>query len=243
MPRFFISSELAIGALITLPEKVTHHCQVLRLKTGDPIVLFNGTGGCYVATLTTIEKKRASAEIKTFDPREVELNHAVTLAQALPEAGKMDWIIEKAVELGVAGIQPLATQRCVTRLSKERAEKRCTHWQAIIESASEQCGRNRLAHLGQLFDFSTWIKQQDLHRRLILDPQAKQSLADWARHHPAQAITVMVGPEGGFTDEELSSALQQGAIPLSMGPRVLRTETAGLSAIAILNGAWGEMDG
>jgi 16S rRNA (uracil1498-N3)-methyltransferase len=150
----------------------------------------------------------------------------------------MDWIIEKAVELGVAGIQPLASQRCVTRLSAERAEKRLLHWNGIITSASEQCGRNRLAHLGQPTTFTAWASQQDIHRRIILCPTATDSLASWARHHPAQAITLTIGPEGGFTDEEHQFAISQGIIPLAMGPRVLRTETAGLAAIATLNAVW-----
>ncbi|PRC94861.1 16S rRNA (uracil(1498)-N(3))-methyltransferase [Solimicrobium silvestre] len=241
MPRFFYPSELAIGALINLPDTVAHHCQVLRLNAGDPIVLFNGKGGSYVASLTSIEKKRATAEVKTFNQNEVELAYSITLAQALPEASKMDWIIEKAVELGAVGIQPLTTQRCVTRLSGERVEKRRAHWQAIIESASEQCGRNRLAQLGQLADFKSWISQQDLHRRIILSPHSDQSLADWARHHPAQAITLMIGPEGGFTEQEHLLAINQGALSLSMGARVLRTETAGLTAIATVNAFWGGM--
>lgn len=239
MQRFFISFNLAIGALITLPDKVAHHCHVLRLKQGDPIVLFNGIGGSYVATLTAIEKKRVTAEVKIFNPQEVELSYAITLAQALPESSKMDSVIEKAIELGASGIQPLTTQRCVTRLTNERAEKRRVHWQGIIESASEQCGRNRLAHLGQIADFTSWINQHDLHQRLILSPRAEQSLANWAHHHPAKAVTLMIGPEGGFTEQEFLLAVKQGAIPLAMGPRVLRTETAGLSAISILNSHWG----
>jgi 16S rRNA (uracil1498-N3)-methyltransferase len=241
MPRFFCPFELVIGAIVILPDNVARHCQVLRLKVGEPIILFNGTGGSYVASLTSIEKKCVAAEVKTFNSQEVELNYAITLAQALPEASKMDWIIEKAVELGAAAIQPLTTQRCVTRLSEERAEKRRGHWQAIIESASEQCGRNVLAHLAPLFNYTAWINQQDLHRRLILSPNAEQSLSDWARHHPPQAVTLMVGPEGGFTDDEVMQAISHGAIPLSMGARVLRTETAGLSAISILNSHWGGM--
>lgn len=241
MPRFFYPFELDIGGLIILPDSVSHHCQVLRLKKGDPIILFNGTGGTFIASLILVEKKRVTAEVKTFNPEEVELNYAITLAQAIPEASKMDWVVEKAVELGVTGIQPLTTQRCVTRLSGERAEKRRNHWQAVIESASEQCGRNRLAHLGQLHNFTDWIHQQDLHRRLILSPHSEQSLADWAHHHPAQAITLIIGPEGGFSDQELQLGISQGAIPLSMGARILRTETAGLAAIATVNAHWERM--
>lgn len=241
MPRFFYPAELAIGATVNLPEPVAHHCQVLRLTIGDPIVLFNGAGGSFVACLCAIEKRKVLAEVKTFNSDEVELPYALTLAQALPEASKMDWIIEKAIELGAAGIQPLTAQRCVTRLTVERAEKRRTHWQAIIASASEQCGRNRLAQLGPISDFQPWIRQQDLHKRIILSPYADQSLADWAHHHPSQALTLMIGPEGGFTDQECQLGIAHGAIPLSMGPRVLRTETAGLAAISTINAHWGAM--
>ena len=151
----------------------------------------------------------------------------------------MDWIVEKAVELGVAAIQPLAARRCVVRLAAERAEKKLAHWQGIIVSASEQCGRNRLAQLAPLDDFKDWIRQQDMHRRVMLSPRAGQSLADWARHQPPQALTLMIGPEGGFSDEEEALALAHGALTLSIGPRVLRTETAGLAALAILAAAWG----
>lgn len=232
---------LSIGATLALPDDVAHHVQVLRLNAGDFITLFNGEGGEYVATVGAIEKKRVTVEIKTFTPREAELPYAVTLVQALPEASKMDWIIEKAVELGAVGIQPLAAQRCVVKLSAERAAKRQAHWQAIIVAASEQSGRNRLARLGELADFQGWVAQQDMHRRILLSPRADQSLADWSRHHPSQAVALLVGPEGGFTEQEENAACAQGALALSMGPRVLRTETAGLAALATLNALWGTM--
>ena len=153
----------------------------------------------------------------------------------------MDWIIEKAVELGVAGIQPLAAQRCVVKLAAERAEKKHAHWQGIVVSAAEQSGRNRVPQLAQLSDFNSWITQQDLHRRIILSPRAEQPLSDWARHHPPQAVTLLVGPEGGFSEMEEGFAQRQGVLALSMGPRVLRTETAGLAALAALNAVWGGM--
>ena len=153
----------------------------------------------------------------------------------------MDWIIEKAVELGVSSIQPLAAQRSVVKLNAERAEKKSRHWQSIITAASEQCGRNRIAQLGELIEVQKWLQQQDMHKRILLTPRANQSLAEWARHHPAQAVTVMVGPEGGFSEAEEEFAIRHGALSLSMGPRILRTETAGLSAIAILSSAWGGM--
>jgi 16S rRNA (uracil1498-N3)-methyltransferase len=239
MPRFFCPQPLVIGQIITLPEPVAHHIQVLRLAPGELITVFNGEGGEYSASLTQIERRSVSAEIKAHQPREVELPFAVTLAQALPEGSKMDWIIEKAIELGVTGFQPLAAQRCVVRLSAERAEKKMAHWQGIIESASEQSGRNRLARLAPLQDYKQWITQQDMHRRIILTPRADQSLADWARHQGPQAVTLVIGPEGGLGEAEENQALHHGALPLAMGPRILRTETAGLAAVAALSALWG----
>ena len=241
MPRFFCPQPLAIGSHIDLPPEVAHHLFVVRMAPGEQITLFNGEGGEYTATLNSIEKKRAIAEIKAFTPREAELRYAITLAQALPEASKMDWIIEKAVELGVTAIQPLAAQRCVVRLSAERAVKRHEHWQGVIVSAAEQSGRNRLPALAELSDFNSWIKQQDLHLRILLTPRAEQSLSDWARHHPAQSVALLVGPEGGLSEQEEAAAVAHGALALSMGPRILRTETAGMAAMACLNAVWGEM--
>ncbi|HYD79693.1 MAG TPA: 16S rRNA (uracil(1498)-N(3))-methyltransferase [Paucimonas sp.] len=241
MPRFHCPQPLAIGALIELAPETAHHIHVLRLAVGDNVTLFNGQGGEYTATLTAIEKRRATAEIKTFSPREAELPYALALAQALPEGSKMDWIIEKAVELGATAIQPLSAQRCVVRLSEERAAKKGEHWNGIIVSAAEQCGRNRLPHLAELADFERWVTQPNLHRRLMLTPRATQSLSDWARHHPAQSATLIIGPEGGLTEREEKLACDHGVLPLSIGARVLRTETAGLAALAALNAVWGEM--
>lgn len=241
MPRFYVSAPLEIGQVLALPESVAHHLLVLRLGLAAPITLFNGEGGEYTATICSIEKKRVSAEIKTFSPREVELPYAITLAQALPESSKLDWIIEKAVELGVAAIQPLAAQRCVVRLNSERAEKKQSHWQAVIVSAAEQSGRNRLPTLSTLSPFTDWALQQDLHKRILLSPRGEQSLSDWARHQPPQALALLIGPEGGFTETEENLAYSQGALMLSMGPRILRTETAGLAALAAINAIWGEM--
>ena len=241
MPRFYFPGPLAVGSFIDLPDQVAHHIHVIRLTAGDTITLFNGEGGEYDATLVQADRKHASAKIKAFSPREAELHYSITLAQALPEGSKIDWIIEKAVELGAAVIQPLAARRCVVRLSPERAVKKQEHWQGIIVSAAEQSGRNRLPYLAELTDFEAWIAQQDIHRRILLSPRAEQSLAEWARHHPPQAVSLLIGPEGGFSEQEEQAALAHGALPLSMGPRVLRTETAGLTAIAALNAIWGEM--
>ena len=241
MPRFYCPEPLSVGSTIALPDHVAHHLHVLRLETGAQITLFDGLGGEYAATLHSLEKRQAMVEIKLVLPREAELPQAVTLAQALPEGSKMEWIVEKAVELGATAIQPLASQRCVVRLSAERASKKAAHWQGIIVAAAEQCGRNRMPHLAETADFSAWIGQHDMHRRILLTPRADQPLSDWARHHPAQPVTLMIGPEGGFSEVEENAALAHGALALSMGPRVLRTETAGLAALAALNALWGAM--
>lgn len=241
MARFYYPSPLAIGANITLPEAIAHHIHVLRLPVGESLTLFNGEGGEFTATLVSVEKKRATAEVKAFSPREVELPYSVTIAQALPESSKIDWIIEKAVELGACAFQPIAAQRCVVRLNAERAAKKMEHWRSIAASAAEQSGRNRLLHVCEPVDFNDWIGQQNLHTRIMLSPRAEQPLSDWARHHPAQAVALLIGPEGGFSEQEERSAVARGVLPLSIGPRVLRTETAALAALAALNAVWGEM--
>lgn len=241
MPRFYCPLSLAIGATVRLPDEIAHHAAVLRMAAGDQVVLFNGEGGEYVATLTSVEKKRATAEIKTFSPREAELPYSLTLAQALPEGSKMDWIIEKAVELGVSTIVPVAAQRSVVRLSEERAAKKIEHWKGVISAAAEQCGRNRLPHLSDPVGFMSWVVQQDMHSRILFTPRAEQSLSEWARHHPPQALCLLIGPEGGLSEQEEDAALAHGMIPLSLGPRVLRTETAGLAAVAAINAVWGEL--
>ena len=241
MPRFYCPTPLFVGQTVDLPAAVAHHARVVRLQPGAELTLFNGDGGQYLAHLASVDKRSASAVIKAMVERDVELPYEITLAQALPEASKMDWIIEKAVEMGVAAIQPLAAQRCVVRLTAERAEKKREHWQGVIVAASEQSGRNRLARLAQVDDFHGWIGQQDMHKRVLLSPRGNQSLAAWARHQPPQALTLMVGPEGGYTEQEEDAALARGALALSMGPRILRTETAGIAAVAALNALWSGM--
>lgn len=241
MPRFFCPETLEVGATVVLPDKVAHHVHVLRLGPDTTITLFNGEGGEYSARLIPPEKKNgpALAQIKIHHPLEIEVPYALTLAQALPEGSKMDWIVEKAVELGAFGLHPLSSQRSVVKLNEERARKKADHWQNIVISASEQCGRNRLMRIPELSGFQDWIMQKDLHRRILLSPRAMFSLSDWARHHPPQALTIVVGPEGGFTDAEENLALERDALMLGLGPRVLRTETCGIAALSAINAIWG----
>jgi 16S rRNA (uracil1498-N3)-methyltransferase len=240
MPRFYCPLPLRPGSVVDLPDAVAHHLHVVRQQAGDELVLFNGDGGQARARLVEIGKRRASAEVLALDAVDVELPFRVTLAQGLPEGSKMDWIVEKAVELGASAIVPLAAQRSVVRLSGERADKRLAHWQGVVVSASEQCGRNRLADVAPVQDFQRWLGQAaDGGVRILLSPRADASLAAWTRTTPAQDVNLLVGPEGGFTDQEEDAARAAGALALSMGPRVLRTETAGLAALAILAAGWG----
>ncbi len=239
MPCFYCPQPLAAGATVDLPEAVAHHLHVVRMQPGASLTLFNGEGGQYRAELAELGKRRASASVLAHEDLEVELPFPVTLAQALPEGSKMDWIIEKAVELGVAAVAPLAAQRSVVRLSGERAEKRHAHWTGVIVAASEQCGRNRLARLAPVVDFGRWIAEPASQPRLLFSPRATVSLAGWARATGPQAVTLLIGPEGGFAPAEEDAALAAGAVAVSMGPRVLRTETAGMAALAALATLWG----
>jgi 16S rRNA (uracil1498-N3)-methyltransferase len=243
MPRFYCPQPLATGAVIILPDAVAHHARVVRLQPGAALTLFNGDGGQYTAELLSVDKKTATALIGAHTALDCELPYAITLAQALPEASKMDWIVEKAVELGVAVVVPLAAQRCVVRLSAERAEKRQQHWQGVIVAASEQSGRNTLARLEPLQSLPDWLARHDASAatRLLLSPRAQVSLPAWAGAQAPHSLALMVGPEGGFTDQEEAAAVQAGAIAVSLGPRVLRTETAALAALSVLAAIWNGM--
>lgn len=240
MPRFYCPQPLLPGTIVDLPETVAHHLHVVRQQPGDELVLFNGEGGQVRARLVEAGKRRASAEVLAHEAVEVELPFHVTLAQGLPEGSKMDWIVEKAVELGVGAVQPLAARRSVVKLAGDRADKRLAHWQAVVVSASEQCGRNRLAGVAPLQEFGRWIGQPAGDAvRILLSPRADASLAAWTHASAPRDVSILVGPEGGFSTEEEDAAIAAGALPLSMGPRVLRTETAGLAALAVLAAGWG----
>ena len=238
MTRLFCDFPLAIGENIELPKDAARHIMVLRLSAGDTLTLFNGLGGEYQARITRIDRQRVTTEIVSHSSREAELPYRITLAQGIPEATKMDWIIEKSVELGVSDIIPLAAQRSVVRLNNDRAEKRLSRWQAIAISAAQQCGRNRLPHIASPVGTGEYLRQTTPSPRILFSPRATETLSEWARHQKPQNITLLIGPEGGFSPEEENMAEQQGVTFLSMGPRILRTETAGLAAVAAINALW-----
>ncbi|AOY92748.1 16S rRNA (uracil(1498)-N(3))-methyltransferase [Cupriavidus sp. USMAA2-4] len=242
-PRFFVAEPLAAGADLALPESVVRHVQVLRLNPGDPITLFDGRGGSYAAVLQDLGKRQAVARVgaQTHDEAEPPLH--VTLAQGLAGGDKMDWLIEKAVELGVAAVQPLQAARSVVRLAGERADKRRAHWQALVEAACEQCGRNRVPAVAPIVPFEAWLARAGTGERLLLTPRASQPLVTLAAQRRetwlADGLTLLIGPEGGLSPEEEDAALRAGFTGVSLGPRILRTETAGLACLAALNAVLG----
>ncbi len=245
-PRFFVGSAeaaLAAGTDFALPEAVVRHVQVLRLATGDTITLFDGRGGSHAATLSELGKRHALARVGDHDTTEAGPPFRVTLAQGLAGGDKMDWLIEKAVELGVAAIQPLQAARSVVRLSGERAQKRQAHWQALAEAACEQCGRNRLPAVAPVANLDTWLRASGEGARLLVSPRAVQSLPAYATANRetllADGVTLLIGPEGGLAPEEEEAALHAGFTAVSLGPRILRTETAGLACLATLNALLG----
>jgi len=216
--------------------------RVLRLKAGDAVVLFNGDGAEYAAIISEAGRDRLALDVtgRTVTDRESPL--AVTLAQAVSGGERMDYTVQKAVELGAAAIQPLTAERSVVRLQGERAAKRAEHWQAVVVASCEQCGRNRLPHLLPLLAFDAYLAGEAARRddalRLMLSPSSARALRDFDR--PAGAIVLLAGPEGGFSPQEERAAEQAGFLPARLGPRVLRTETAAVAALAAIQALWGD---
>ena len=238
MPRFFCDIDLVAGTGIDLPQAVARHLMVLRLAVGSKVVLFNGKGGEYEAELLSISKGTASVRVIAHHPVERELPYRITLAQGLPEAGKMDWIIEKAVEMGVSAIQPIAAERSVGRLQGDRVEKRLDRWRSVVIAAAQQCGRNTLPDILPPKPLEQVIKSSGTGSCILFSPRASLTLPAWAKQQEPHDITVLIGPEGGFSPSEEQSAAESGVVFLSMGDRILRTETAGLAAVSAISAIW-----
>lgn len=237
-PRFFTDGPLAPGAEVDLPERVVRHVAVLRLRIGDALTLFNGSGGEYECTLSRVTKNSVRARVLAWRDLERESGLQITLAQGLSGSDRMDYAIQKATELGVRAIQPLAVERSVVRLSEERADRRIAHWRSVVAAACEQCGRNRLPEVNPVVTLDTFLSGTDSGaRNLLLTPSGAVRMRELA---PALAITLLIGPEGGLSGDEQGRALKAGFTAVRMGPRVLRTETAPLAAIAALQSMWGD---
>ena len=241
-PRFYCREALAPGAHIDLPEPVARHAvRVLRLPPGAEIVLFDGRGGEYEARIERIEKDRVVAALGVWHDVERESGLKITLVQAVQAGEKMDYTVQKAVELGVSHIVPVDSRRSVIRLTGERAARRVAHWQGVAAAACEQCGRNQVPQLAPLEKLESWLaRPADGALRLILAPDGEQALVDLP---PAQNVQMLIGAEGGLDPQEIIAARQVGFMAVRMGPRILRTETAGLAALAAMQALWGDFKG
>jgi 16S rRNA (uracil1498-N3)-methyltransferase len=241
-PRLYCPTSLGSDELIDLPAAAAHHAaRVLRLREGDPVTLFNGEGGESEARLARIGSRSVSAMVGKHHAVERESPLQVTLLQGLAGAERMDYVIQKAVELGVAAIAPVTMTRSVTRLDAARASKRAEHWRSVIVASCEQCGRNRLPLLHPLRDFDAALGSPDdpgAVLSLLLSPGEGKSLTAFER--PSGAIRLLIGPEGGLAPDELAAAHRAGFRTVRLGPRVLRTETAGVAALAAMNALWGD---
>ncbi|SEK64841.1 16S rRNA (uracil1498-N3)-methyltransferase [Variovorax sp. YR750] len=239
MPRFHCSVPLSAGASLALPAGAARHVQVLRMQPGDALTLFDGAGGEYAATVERMGRSDVSVTVDAHLAVEREAPRAVHLAVGMPANERMDWLVEKATELGVASIQPLATAHGVLRLAGERAEKKRAHWEAIAVAACEQCGRNRVPAIRPVQSFSAWLETQGGPEapaaRLILSlAEGTRSLAGIGVD--GQGVTVLSGPEGGLSAAEEQQAIARGFAPVTLGSRVLRAETAALAALVSLAG-------
>jgi 16S rRNA (uracil1498-N3)-methyltransferase len=238
--RHFVDLPLAEGKSISLPEvAVAHLVRVLRLGPGDRVQLFNGDGHDYEAELESTGKREARARVLGRVAVASESPLAVTLAQGIARGEKMDLILQKATELGVARIAPVVTERTEVRLDAERADKRGTHWRGVLASACEQSGRARLPELQAPRSLADFLAAEKSALKLVLDPTATMTLAQ-LQVAPDASICLLVGPEGGLSERDLAAARATGFTGLKLGPRILRTETAALAAIAALNALHGD---
>ena len=239
MPRFYVDFALSPDSVVELPDNVVRHLNVLRVKNTEEIVLFNGNGKSYPAFPEVLEKRRASVRILREEATDNESPLNITLVQAVSAAERMDFTLQKSVELGVAEIRPVISERCVVRLSGERAEKRVARWQEIVVSACEQSGRNIVPKVLPLTTYAQALQQLPQETtKLLMSLNRAQKLSDVQPQ--SGKVVFMVGPEGGWTEKEEQQAFDAGFQSVTLGKRVLRTETASLAAIAAMQTLWGD---
>lgn len=240
--RLFVDVPLAPGRTLPLPREASGHAlRVLRLKVGDDVILFNGDGREYRARLANVDPRAASVHVEGMDAPERESPLRITLLQSLARGEKMDWIIQKATELGVARIWPVSSARSEVRLDGTRGEKRLDHWRAVAVAACEQCGRNVLPEISPPEALAATLAANpvnDAQTRWMLHPGETTRLRNAGTS--TKDVVLAVGPEGGFGDNDLDALREAGFRALALGPRILRTETAGLAAIAALQARYGD---
>jgi 16S rRNA (uracil1498-N3)-methyltransferase len=232
MLRLHVDEPLSSGLMLDLPPGAARHAQVRRVQPGDALVLFDGRGGEWQARVQAMGRQSVQVQVLTHEVTDRELPLGVTLAVGMPANERMDWLVEKATELGVSTLQPLHSERSVMRLEGDRAERKREHWQAQAVAAAEQCGRTRVPQVRPVRRLAEWLAEPGLPaERWVLSPQAQQTL-----HRPVAGASVVVlsGPEGGLSATEEAAALAAGFIAVQLGPRVLRAETAPLAVLAWL---------
>jgi len=239
--RVHVGTPLASGTEVTLPAAAGNHiARVLRLRAGAPLVLFDGSGGDFRAEVAAVEGDRVRVRVGERSAGLRESPLAITLVQAVSRGERMDFTLQKATELGVRRIQPVLSSRSVVRLDDEQAAKKLRHWQAIVAGACEQSGRSLLPEVRAPLDLSRFLAEAPREgQRLVLSPSGPASLAGLAS--TAARVELLIGPEGGLDDFELEAAARAGFAPVRLGPRVLRTETAGIVALAVLQALWGDL--
>lgn len=240
IPRIYHPNILTVDQEVLLSGDAANHLSnVLRLKSGHPVVLFNGDDNEYSAQLIEVGKRKVIALIEAKLSISVESTLPIHLGQGISRGDRMDFVIQKAVELGVTEITPIITDRCTVKLNQQRWEKKHQQWQKIAIAACEQCGRNTLPKLHPPIQLVEWTRQSTQQLRLTLHPKAETSF----RHISlsAQGVRLLIGPEGGFTDAEVYATEQGGFKTILLGPRVLRTETAALASISALQAIYGDL--
>ncbi|AMS15522.1 16S rRNA m(3)U-1498 methyltransferase [Pseudomonas sp. NFPP07] len=236
LSRFFIDAPLSLGEH-ELPEAQAHYIgRVLRMAEGDALQLFDGSGNEFRGTLLEVGKKRVVVRLDESFAGQVESPLQIHLGQGLSRGERMDWAIQKATELGVNEITPIFSERCEVRLKDERADKRLAHWRQVAVSACEQCGRSRVPVIHPPVLLADWIKQTQADLKLVLHPVAEPLVS----HAKPATLAFLIGPEGGLSDAEVDQAQDAGFLPARLGPRVLRTETAPVVALAVAQQLWGD---
>lgn len=239
VPRIYTDLDLSPGQQIDLDEQAARHVgTVLRMQPGRALILFNGRGGEYRASVSEVRKKNVRVRIDGFDAIERESSLRIHLGLAISRGERMDWALQKATELGVSEITPLFTERTEVKLSGARQDKKQQHWQQVVISSCEQCQRNRLPVLNGAETFDNWLASVDTDVRFVLHHRTDENLS---QIKAPSSVTIAIGPEGGLSEAEIQHSSHYQFQPLALGPRVLRTETAPLAAISVLQFLWGDL--
>lgn len=239
--RIYADCPLSVSSRVPLPEAAAHHlARVLRCRRGDEVVLFNGQGGSFSGRIVAVTRVAVEVEVARFHPDEPGPALNIALGLGVFRSARMDYAVQKSVELGAATIAPLFTERGIVKLAPQRLQTRLEHWRAIIVHACEQSGRNILPTLDAPQPLSAWLRRGGDEAKFVLTPAARQRVSDLGGLDPP-SVSLLIGPEGGLSPAEQTLASEHGYLPLSLGPRTLRAETAVAAALAVFQARWGDM--